>query len=110
MTTRTHALNGWDIGRFDAVDWAPWGSAGNARAKVLATGDGYWLAMVESDAGYEGDPHEHRHAEFLYVLSGHVRTQGREMRAGDAYIAAAGSTHSDFATPDGARYLSIFRL
>ena len=65
---------------------------------------------VEADAGYEGDPHEHEHAEFLYVLSGRVRTQGREMQAGDAYVAAAGSTHSDFATPDGATYLSIFRL
>lgn len=110
MITRSHSLTGWDIGRFDAVDWVPWGSHDNARAKVLASGDGYWLAMVEADAGYEGDPHEHEHAEFLYVLSGRVRTQGREMQAGDAYVAAAGSTHSDFATPDGATYLSIFRL
>jgi len=35
------SLDGWDIGRFDDVEWAPWGSAGNARAKTLASGDAY---------------------------------------------------------------------
>ena len=28
--------DGWDIDRFDDVDWVPWGSGGNARAKLLA--------------------------------------------------------------------------
>ena len=42
---------GWDIGAVATLDWAPWGSRGDARAKVLASGDGYFLALVEADAG-----------------------------------------------------------
>jgi quercetin dioxygenase-like cupin family protein len=104
------ALEGWDIGRFDDVDWAPWGSGGNARAKTLASGDGYFLSVVEAEAGYRGDPHEHAHTEFLYVVDGALRTQGREMTRGDAYVASAGTTHADFVTESGATYLSIIKL
>ncbi len=72
-------LAGWDIGSFDAVDWAPWGSSGTARAKVLASADGFYVALVEAEAGYAGDPHQHDHAEFLFVIDGALHTQGREM-------------------------------
>jgi quercetin dioxygenase-like cupin family protein len=104
------SLDGWDLGRFDDIDWVPWGSAGNARAKVLAVADGFNVALVEAEAGYAGDPHSHAHPEFLYVIEGALRTQGRELAAGDGYAAAPGSTHADFATDTGARYLSIFKL
>ena len=30
-----HSLNGWDIGRFDNIDWIPWDTGDKARAKVL---------------------------------------------------------------------------
>lgn len=105
-----HPLDGWDIGRFDEIDWVPWGSDGNARAKILATGDGYMLALVEAEPGYRGTEHEHTNPEFSYVLKGSVRNQGKAMSAGDGYIAAAGSRHTDFATDTGATYLSIFKL
>jgi quercetin dioxygenase-like cupin family protein len=105
-----HPLEGWDLGRFEDVEWSPWGSGGNARAKVLANGDGYYLALVEAEPGYAGDPHRHEHTEFLYVLTGALRTQGQLLRAGDAYVAAAGSEHTDFTTESGATYVSIFKL
>ena len=103
-------LDGWDIGTFDQLEWASWGSRGDARAKVLANADGYVVTLVEAQPGYQGDPHVHAHAEFLYVIDGALRTQGKEMRKGDAYAAAAGSTHSDFATETGATYLLTFKL
>jgi quercetin dioxygenase-like cupin family protein len=103
-------MDGWDIGRFDAIEWSPWGSGGNARAKVLANGDGYYLALVEAEPGYTGDPHEHAHTEFLYVVDGTLLNQGATLGRGDGYVAAAGSVHSQFETPDGATYVSIFKL
>jgi quercetin dioxygenase-like cupin family protein len=103
-------LDGWDIARFDDVEWGPWGSGGNAQAKIMATGDGYYFAIVKAEPGYEGDPHEHAFAEFLYVIDGTLRNQGKEMTTGDAYVAAAGSTHTDFATDTGATYINIFKL
>jgi quercetin dioxygenase-like cupin family protein len=106
----TFSTDGWSIGRFDAVDWSPWGSGGDARAKVLADGDGFYLALVEAQPGYAGDPHEHAHTEFLYVIQGELRTQGETLTAGDGYVAASGSVHEQFDAPAGATYLSIFKL
>jgi anti-sigma factor ChrR (cupin superfamily) len=106
----TYSLDGWSFGDPESVDWAPWGSGGNARAKLLADGDSHYAALIEAEPGYRGDPHEHAAVEFLYVVSGSVQTQGRELTAGSAYVAAAGSTHDAFGTEGGATYLSIFKL
>ena len=110
MGCMAFSLDGWDIGHGSDLDWTPWGSGGNARAKTLASGDGYYVALVEAEPGYQGDPHEHAHTEFLFVVGGTLRTQGRTMTEGDAYVAAVGSTHDDFRTDEGATYLSIFKL
>lgn len=110
QTTLTHPLAGWAIGHLADVDWVPWGSRGDARAKVLAEADGFHVVLVEAEPGYHGDEHEHAHPEFLYVVAGELRNQGVAMGAGDAYAAATGSQHTDFATDTGATYVSIFRL
>jgi len=104
------SLDGWDIVKAERTEWVPWGGSGNARAKILGQADGYVVAMVEAEPGYAGDPHEHAYAEFSYVIEGVVRNQGEEMEAGDGYAAASGSTHADFATESGAKYLIIFKL
>jgi Cupin domain len=103
------SLDGWDINRADQLDWVPWGEGG-ARAKILGVADGYVVALVEADAGYQGTPHEHAHPEFFYLIDGHVTNQGTAMTAGDGYAAAAGSRHDQFETDTPARYLSIFKL
>jgi uncharacterized protein len=104
-------LTGWSIERCNQVAWVPWGgSAANARAKVLRNSDGYFLTLIEAEAGYRGDPHEHTNPEFLYVIDGSVRTQGKTMTRGDGYSAAAGSSHTDFATDSGATYILLFKL
>ena len=106
----TFSLDGWNIGNADAVEWSPWGSGGNARAKILTDGDGHYIALVEANPGYAGDPHEHAHAEFLYVLSGTLQSQGVAIGPGGAYVAEPGSVHEEFTTTEGATYLSIFKL
>lgn len=105
-----HPLEGWDINHAADLDWVDWGEGGKARAKILGTGDGYTVALVEADAGYTGTPHEHGNAEMSYVVSGRVRNQGQEMEAGDGYVAAAGSQHTDFEALTPATYVSIFKL
>jgi|SRR5215218_1572415 len=105
-----HSLNGWYIGHFDNIDWIPWDTGDNARAKVLAIADGFHVALIEADGGYRGGPHEHHFPEFLYVVNGSLRTQGQQMTAGDGYAASPGSTHTDFAVETAATYLLIFKL
>ena len=106
----TTLLDGWDMHTAADVAWVPWGERGDARAKVLGTGDGYLLALVEASAGYTGTPHDHSHTEFLYVIAGRLRNQGRTMEPGDGYVASAGSMHTDFEVEADSTYLSIFKL
>jgi quercetin dioxygenase-like cupin family protein len=108
--TRIPSLQGWDIGHAADHEWAPWGEHGNARAKVLASGDGYMVVFVEAERGYIGSPHEHTHTEFAYVVDGEIRNQGETIRGGDAFAAAAGSLHSDFEALTAATYVTIFKL
>jgi mannose-6-phosphate isomerase-like protein (cupin superfamily) len=110
MSANTPSLDGWSISCAAETEWAPWGGANNARAKVLGTADGYTLALVEADAGYRGTVHEHAHAEFFFVVNGSVRTQGKVLTAGDGYAAGTGSRHDDFEVLAPSTYLSIFRL
>jgi quercetin dioxygenase-like cupin family protein len=104
------SLDGWDLVHADDTEWVPWGSGDNATAKILGSADGYLVALVDAQPGYRGDPHEHARAEFFYLVDGSVVNQGRMMRAGDGYAAAAGSTHADFSTETGARYIVIFAI
>jgi len=110
--TQQHApsLDHWDIGRNLDTTWGPWGSDGNARAKVLGEADGYVVTLIEAQAGYQGSLHEHNHAEFFYLIAGKVRNQGVELNAGDGYAAAGGSIHSDFEALTAATYINIWRL
>ncbi len=111
VTTAPNGISteGWDIGRAEELDWIPWG-AGGARAKILGTADGYVVALVEADAGYEGIPHQHDHAEFFFLVDGEITNQGVAMNPGDGYAAAAGSRHDQFRAETTARYVSIFKL
>src|SRR5262245_13824681 len=104
------SLDGWDIERFDDSDWVDWGTRGDGRAKVLGTADGYTVALIEAQPGYVGDPHVHEYPEFLHVIEGSLRNQGKMMQKGDAYAAAPGSTHADFETETGATYLLVFKI
>jgi len=104
------SLDGWDMTTFEKAEWVPWGSRGDARAKVLGAADGYTVALVEAEPGYYGDPHVHTYPEFFYLVDGVVRNQGQEMVTGDGYAAATGSTHTEFVTDAGATYISIFKI
>ena len=106
-----HELDGWDIVHGADADWMPWGGEGApARAKVLGTGDGYALVLVEAAAGYTGTAHDHNFAEMSYVVAGTVEHQGVPMIAGAGYIASAGSTHTGFRATSDATYVLAFKL
>jgi hypothetical protein len=44
------------------------------------------------------------------VIEGTLESQGQRMTKGDSYAAAAGSTHSQFASPTGATYVLVFKV
>ena len=107
------SLDGWDIAssaELDQAEWSPWGSEGKARAKIMVRADGYHIALVEAEPGYQTAPHVHEYAEFFYLIEGTVHNQGKAVSAGGMFAAAAGSTHSHFIADTKVKYLSIFKL
>ena len=104
------SLEGWDMKTGESAAWVPWGTTGDAKAKIIGSADGYMVVYVQADAGYKGDPHDHANAEFFYLIDGTVRNQGRQLVAGDGYAAAAGSTHGDFEAETAATYVVIFKI
>ena len=105
-----HSLTGWDIVNAADVDWAPWGSGGDAKAKLMASAGGYNVVLVVAEPGFGTDPHVHAFPEFVFVIDGTVRVQGDVLGPGGAYAAAAESVHTELGTDSGATYLSIFKL
>jgi quercetin dioxygenase-like cupin family protein len=105
-----HSLTGWDIAHAAEVEWAPWGSGGDAKARLLASADGYNVVLVVAEPGYATDPHVHGFPEFVYVIDGTMHAQGHVLARGDVYAAAAGSVHTELRSDSGATYLSIFKL
>jgi uncharacterized protein len=105
-----HWLTGWDIANAAEIEWEPWGSRGDAKAKLIASADGYNVCLVVAEPGYATDPHVHGFPEFVYVIEGTLLAQGHVLARGDAYAAAAGSVHTEMRTDSGATYLTIFKL
>jgi hypothetical protein len=44
------ALDGSDIQTADTAEWVPWGTRGNAKAKILGSADGYAAATDSTHA------------------------------------------------------------
>lgn len=105
----TNNDNGFDFSLAAHAEWNPWGTE-LATARTLGTADGYYQMLVRAEAGYRGDPHEHEHAEFSYIIEGTVRHNGVELGPGDGYAAAAGSNHTSFEAITDATYLITFKL
>src|SRR5262245_43315678 len=79
------------------------------RMKVLAlnAASGYATLLLDVAPGTTFPSHHHGGAEECYVISGSLRTCGREMRAGDFLHADAGTDHGELTTDTGCRVLLV---
>jgi len=89
-------------------DWLPHPVAG-IRMKVLALNEasGYATLLLDVAPGTTFPSHHHGGAEECYVISGTLRTCGREMHAGDFLHADAGTDHGELITDTGCRVLLV---
>ncbi len=109
-SNQSPSADNWDIRHDSDLEWLPWGNGDKARAKILGEADGYTIALIQAEAGYETPQHQHAHAEFFYLVEGSIRNQGQQMNTGDGYAAARGSEHTDFEVQSPSTYVSVFRL
>lgn len=102
----TDVPEGWAFCDAGAMEWQQMGEG--VAMKSLGAANGKMMAMFRFDAGYVGAAHDHADAEFTYLLEGDLSSNGVAMQANHAYVAEAGTSHSEFSTTNGATLLSVF--
>jgi anti-sigma factor ChrR (cupin superfamily) len=79
------------------------------RTKLLSGGPhpGYEVMLIALAAGAKVPDHHHVGSEEIYLLSGHLHTEGHLMKPGDFVRAEAGTDHHQVVSPDGCLALLI---
>ncbi len=90
--------------------WVETGQPG-FRTKLLSSGPqpGYQVLLIALDPGATVGDHDHSGIEELYMLSGHLQTEGRLLGPGDFMRGEAGTHHDECGSPDGCVALLILR-
>ena len=79
------------------------------RTKLLSRGPhpGYKVMLIALVPGGKVPDHHHVGTEEIYMLSGHLHTEGQVMGPGDFLRAEAGTDHHEVVSPDGCLALLI---
>lgn len=67
----------------------------------------YRLILAELASGAKIPEHDHHGTEELFILSGHLHTEGYVLGPGDFFRAEAGTHHHELISPDGCRAILI---
>jgi quercetin dioxygenase-like cupin family protein len=70
---------------------------------------GYQVLLAELAPGASFPEHDHTNSEELFIVSGHLQTEGRLMGPGDFLHAEPGTHHHELVSPDGCVALLINR-
>lgn len=103
-------LEGIDLApEFITPEAQPWTMTGvpGFRKKVLREDNQCRIQLVQLDAGASIPDHDHEGCEDLYLLTGHLQTEGRLLAPGDFLHFAAGSHHHEAFSMDGCHALMI---
>jgi len=79
------------------------------RTKILSRGPhpGCEVMLIALAPGAKVPDHDHTGTEEIYMLSGHLHTEGQVMGPGDFLRAEAGTHHHEVVSPDGCMALLI---
>jgi anti-sigma factor ChrR (cupin superfamily) len=94
----------------DSEAWQP-GPIPGIRMKPLSVSAdmGYHVVLAEIAPGTTFPDHDHAGSEDLFVISGHLETEGRTLGPGDFLHAEPGTHHHALFSPDGCVALLIER-
>lgn len=90
--------------------WVDSGTPG-FRTKLLSKGPqpDYQVYLIALEPGAKVAKHDHSGIEELYMISGHLETEGRLLGPGDFMRGEAGTHHHECGSPDGCVALLILR-
>ena len=94
----------------DNSGWQP-GPLPGFRVKQLSFSRdmGYHVLLAEISPGARFPEHDHKSSEELFIVSGHLRTEGRLLGPGDFLHAEPGTHHHELVSPNGCVALLIER-
>lgn len=90
----------------EQMPWIPTGVPG-FRKKMIRDEETFRIQLVQVDPGASIPDHDHAGTEDIYLLSGHLQTQGRLLGPGDFIHFAPGSHHDEAFSMDGCHALMI---
>jgi putative transcriptional regulator len=88
--------------------WVESGAPG-FRSKLLSKGPhpGHQVYLIALEPGAKVAEHDHSVIEEMYIISGHLETEGRVLGPGDFMRGEAGTHHHECGSPDGCVALLI---
>jgi len=107
-TAETSAPNGYSFLLNSSEGWEDTDIPG-FRTKILSRGPhpGCEVMLIALAPGAKVPDHDHTGTEEIYMLSGHLHTEGQVMGPGDFLRAEAGTHHHEVVSPDGCMALLI---
>ena len=108
QTAETPVSKGYSYLPNSPEGWVNTGIPG-FRTKLLSSGPhpGYEVMLIELAPGAKVPDHDHSGTEEIYMLAGHMHTEGQVMGPGDFVHADAGTHHREVVSPDGCVALLI---
>jgi anti-sigma factor ChrR (cupin superfamily) len=97
--------------KFNNANNVPWRKstfAEGIEVKDLGTADGRSMQLVRFAPGASFPLHRHEGPEFIYLLEGVAIQEGQRLSAGWAAVAAMGTTDSNFHSPTGCVFLTVY--
>lgn len=90
------------------VPWRKSTFAAGIEVKDLGGANGRSMQLVRFAPGASFPLHRHAGPEFIYLLEGSAIQEGQELSAGWAAVAATDTTDSNFHSPAGCVFLTVY--
>jgi len=82
--------------------------ADGVEVKDLGTANGRSMQLVKFARGAVFPLHRHGGPEFVYMLEGVAYQEGQELRQGWSAVAAEGTVDTNFHSPEGCIFLTVY--
>jgi quercetin dioxygenase-like cupin family protein len=101
-------MKGYQFKDAQSIGWRKSTFADGIEVKDLGTANGTSMQLVRFAAGASFPLHRHNGPEFIYLLEGDAVQEGQVLSAGWAAVAETGTTDSNFHSPAGCVFLTVY--
>jgi anti-sigma factor ChrR (cupin superfamily) len=92
----------------NTIAWRTSTFAEGVEVKDLGASDGRSMQLVRFAAGASFPLHKHLGPEFIYLLEGTAIQEGKRLSTGWSAVAATGTIDTNFHSPTGCVFLTVY--